>query len=81
MFGGVSSLLAIGRCWPLRTVRPQAMSEIIQDARDVVVEGAAREPRAGRELRIASNRFPPLLQQMLASLPEVDGQRVQLILH
>jgi hypothetical protein len=80
MFGGVATLLAIGRCWPLGTVRSQAMSEIIQDAGDVVVEGATREPRAGRELRIASNRLPPLLQQMLASLPEVDGQRVQLLL-
>jgi hypothetical protein len=79
VLSGVAPLFAIGRRRIIISVyRRQPAREIVDDPGNVVIEGAARETRAGRKLGITVDRLPPKLQEMLASLSKVGRQGIQL---
>jgi hypothetical protein len=71
VLGRIPPLLAVGWAGFIRALRCQSAREIVDDQGDVVVERAAREPRGGRELGIATNRLAPQLQETLAVLSKV----------
>jgi hypothetical protein len=81
VLGRIALLLALGLRGRAHSHGAQLAGEIIDDARNVIIERAGGKPRAGRELRIVADRIAPLLQQRLPPLHEPGREGIQLLLN
>ena len=81
VLGRVLALLEIDPGCIERMLCPQSTREVIEDLRKVIIEGAARKPRARRELGIIADCLSPEREERIATLLKVQRQSVQFLLY